>query len=191
MIIGFVLLCSEKTALSAQASSQLQKSSVNFVVTDCWGGPIREASIQLVGRNGTQTVVNYPESHSIEIVPGSYNMNIQARGFSKFVKTVDLEGRASVVASCLTVSPIEGTRELSSMVIGRVARPIPAHGFVWVRLVGIYSDISTATIVDKSGSFVFSAIRLGRYYLMMFGANGLVSSQEVDVRVGQTKISIE
>ena len=51
----------------------------------------------------------------------------------------------------------------------------------WVKLVGLYSDSTFETLVEKSGSFSFKGINFGSYILLTMSGAKVCDTRRVDV----------
>jgi hypothetical protein len=184
------LLTSASLPALEQVGSGAPRARLDFVVTDCWGRPIDKTEIEIVQQD-RKLRIEYPETRSIEVQPGSLQINVWTQGFVPYSEVVEVGGEARLITPCLFVAYIEGKRPRNFSATGTVAGELLSDEPVWVRLVGMYSDFNAASLVDKAGSFSFKALRTGRYYLMLFGNGKLKVAGEIDLSEFESRISIK
>jgi hypothetical protein len=182
-----ILLC--ETRLNSQTNTHL----VSFAITDCWGNPIRQVSIQLnaLSSQGRKVAVQYPAATSVRLQPGIYQVLTEAPGFLSSATTFQLGNTDMEVRNCLTLAPIEGGGFPEVSIRGTSTPPFDTKGETWwARLVGLYSDANRAAFVDAQGRFLFNGIQPGRYLMLLLDATGIRSQKQIDVRGPVTTVAL-
>lgn len=173
------------------AGAQARKLQVPFIVTDCWGGKIPDASVQLTPAKGAPILFRHPVTRHIELDTGPYTVRIHAQGFMTWERAITITGSPLLIASCLTLAPIESGPKWTSSLSGSVSYRPRTETNRWVRLIGMYSDYNAASPVNESGKFRFDNLNPGRYFIMLFTDGRVTSSREIDIRIFENTMNIE
>ena len=96
-LAAILTLLTALPGVSQEQSKGPPSFNVQFLVTDCWGQPIRAARIEVVSANGTTVNLNYPQENHARISaafrrlqPGHYQLMLFKGGQVKFSQEVDV-----------------------------------------------------------------------------------------------------
>jgi hypothetical protein len=189
-LLACVVVCGSTRIEAGQGP---RKVKVHFVVTDCWGRPIQKARVQILSGTAPR-YLQYPEKQTIELEHGTYTVIVDSEGFRRIARQITVEEKDKLFNFCLNVADIETIEnERLPSLIGHVSTTARflAAGPVWVRLMGLYSDLNVVALVEENGSFSIDRLQPGRYSLMLFVNGELKRTRQIDMRTPDTKVSID
>ena len=182
------------TARLVRSAEQL--ASVEFLVIDGWGhGVVGDVKISLnpVGHVVASKIVDYPRSKTANLPRGEYIVTTVAKGYTKGVGHLVVYRDNQFVPLSLVVSPIEGPGKSTVVVSGTLSGKYANEASpLWIRMVGVFTDVDQIAAVTTAGAFTFDEIPPGRYMVFVFSRGDLREERQVDVQpFVPTKIAIE
>ena len=195
-LLSRFVVCAIVTTLGVRCESgRVEKPpvSVSFVVTDCWGNSLPEATkieITSVAAQSFYLRLAYPAEKSVSLLPGRYHVLIESRDFFSASSINDFSGHDVEVRSCLTLAPVEGVTIPEAHLNGVIHSAGSQPAGFWTRLVGLYSSVSVTAPVNSKGEFSFVELQPGHYLLLVFDRNGLAAQREVDVHALGTSVIV-
>ena len=170
------------------AGDSSEVSTVELVVSTTFGAPVGKVLAILKGVGPQVQFRQIGATIKFEKIPfGIYDLEIQASGFSTRRERIGIYHPETYLWFGLFPSPIDEVErpELTGVIVPHDGKDL------WVRLVPLYSGDFIEDRVAASGQFHLTGLHPGRYVLLVFNKDKLVTTKPVDFRGGKSTLTVK
>jgi hypothetical protein len=151
--------------------------AVSIFVTDTFGAPLPTARI---GIRRLHEGKEFPVEFRGAVPFGTYRISALLSGYTAATKIVEVDQPVKWVTLALALAEIEGPS--SRDIRGRIEPLIQASPPIWVKLVGVYSDVVHEAPVNEKGRFVIEGVLPGDYLAIVLAPGRVLKTQPLALK---------
>jgi hypothetical protein len=164
-------------------------ATIELAVSTTFGGPVGrvEAILRAVPNEQYRRL---GDAIRFEKIPfGLYDLEVQAAGFSTRRERVAIYQHEVHLWLGLYVSPlhVDEYPEITGSIAPHESNPKD----LWVRVVPLYSSDFVEDRVASSGEFHLRGVQPGRYLLLVFNKENLITTKSIDFRGGKLTLDLD
>ena len=190
--LGWRVIAASVAVILASAQTFAQEgglASVKVIVCDTVGNPVAGARVSLTSVGPNQRFTAVGGEAKFESVPyGRYDLDVRLVGFEPWKQRVRVYQSSLVFFAGLELGATHSSEraELS----GSIRPVVKGQSDLWVRLVAIYSSDLVENVVNNSGKFELDGMAPGKYLLLLFQGDKVLSMKPLDVLGGKQAVDM-
>jgi len=187
-IVCFVLLLSAAGLRPADDSEMVR---LDFIISTTFGEPIAKAQVAVtsVGPKRSVTGITGPGGVVVFDVPfGLYDVEAKSPGFEVRHERIAASQPTLHFRLGLVLGYPRST--VRSEITGSISQVGMGKTDLWVRLVSVFGSDFVENAVDSAGSFHLAGMAPGRYVLILFDRDQVVTTKTVEVSAGSKVVNI-
>ena len=178
--LAILFLCSAHpgSCFSAQArrAASAEMATLSVVVTDTFGALLNNPQISIRRLDKGKRLPIKTRGSAAQGIPfGTYEISASLSGYTDATRTVKVDRKVHWITLALALGEIEGPsgRDLN----GRIVLPMNPPQQMWIKLVGVYSDVVEVARVDEKGFFLIENVLPGDYFIIVLQPGRVLKNQ--------------
>jgi hypothetical protein len=187
-----VLLLAVGCVAVAQPRLNTKTGTIEIIVSDTFGQPLRSFEVEIIGGAARQTVHKVSQKASaVELPYGCYMVRGSASMHQTFERSVLLDQPHLVVLVAFAFLDPGESELLYTPLLGRVMHLPPGPGKAWLRIVSVFGTFAKEGLVSAEGRFELSGVPYGEYFAIVLRDLQVLKVQRFSKTIREEEVAID